>query len=48
MPPLPEPHPDRWQWRPLVEIALGPTPRRLDAHKHLVKAMAEREVSNDR
>jgi hypothetical protein len=26
--PLPEPHPDRFQMRPNIEIALGPTPQR--------------------
>jgi hypothetical protein len=27
-PELPPEHPDRWQWRPMVEIALGPQPER--------------------
>jgi hypothetical protein len=44
--PLPESHPDKWQWRP-GEVALGPEPQRPDSWLTAAsEAPASREVAS--
>lgn len=47
LPPLPEPHPDRFTWRPLVEMALGLEPRRAPTWAELPDAELASQPSQE-